>query len=220
MIEVDFERQFEFENGFYATAPVHRISKFVAHLDLFRRSSGLPGEIVECGVFKGNSLFRWIKLRSLLENPFSRRVIAFDVFGEFPDGDYEPDRILRERFIAEAGSRGIGVERMREVLAHHDLDVNVELVPGDILRTVPDYLQRVPQLKISLLHIDVDLYEPTRVALEVLFPRVVAGGIVVLDDYGAFPGANRAIDDYLRDRPERVQKLPFANAISFIERRG
>lgn len=220
MTKADFSRQFEFENGFYATAPVNRISKFATHMELFRRTSALPGEIVECGVFKGNSLFRFVKFRSLFENPFSRRIIGFDIFGEFPEGSYEADKPILEQFIAAAGSRSIEREELQAALAHHGLDVNVELVAGNILETVPAYVERVPQLKISLLHIDVDLYEPTRVALEVLFPRVVAGGIVILDDYAAFPGANQAIDDYFRDRPERVAKLPYSNAICYIEKQA
>ena len=82
MGEVNTSQHFEYENGFYLTASVDRFSKFVTHLDLFRRISGLAGEIVECGVFKGASLCRWIKFRALLENPSSRRIIAFDTFDD------------------------------------------------------------------------------------------------------------------------------------------
>ena len=82
---MDFEDHFHYENNFYITAPINRFSKFITHLDLFRRISNIRGEIVECGVFKGNSLMRWIKFRSLLENSFSRKIYGFDTFGKFPD---------------------------------------------------------------------------------------------------------------------------------------
>ena len=59
----DITRKFEYENGFYATADPSRFSKFITHLEFFRQTSHVRGEIVEFGIFKGNSFFRWIKFR-------------------------------------------------------------------------------------------------------------------------------------------------------------
>ena len=98
---------FEYENGFYATAEPSRLSKIISHLDFFRMTSHLRGEIVELGVFKGNSLFRWIKFRDLLENTYSRKIIAFDVFGEFPETNFAKDKEQREDFI-KITNGGIG----------------------------------------------------------------------------------------------------------------
>lgn len=216
MIPQDFERQFEYENGFYLTAPVNRISKFVTHLDLFRRITGLPGEIVECGVFKGVSFSRWIKFRSLLENPFSRRIIGFDTFGPFPEAGFEQDKKRRDQFVQEAGDTSISTEQLGAVLDKLGLNQNVQLVKGDVTKTARSYVQENPHLRIALLHVDVDLFEPTRDCLEVFYPHVVSGGIIILDDYGAFAGANAAIEAFLADKNIRVEKLPFSNAISFI----
>lgn len=213
---VDPDRRFDYENGFYLTASVDRFGKFVTHLDLFRRTAGIPGEIVECGVFKGASLFRWIKFRELLENTSSRRIVAFDTFGSFPDAGYEPDRVRRDRFVEEAGDQSIPEARLRELLEAQDLDGNVELFAGDILETVPAFAERNPEFRISLLHIDVDLLEPTRCCLEVLYPRVVPGGIVILDDYGAFPGASLAVEDFFKGM--RFQKMPYSHAVTFVEK--
>ena len=58
----------------------------------------MSGEIVECGVFKGVSLSRLIKFRALLENPLSRKIIAFDIFGEFPEARYKADVKKRRQF--------------------------------------------------------------------------------------------------------------------------
>jgi hypothetical protein len=218
MIDVDINKKFEYENKYYLTASVDRFSKFATHLDFFKMTTGLPGEIVECGVFKGNSLMRWIKFRSLFENSFSRKIIAFDTFGEFPETDFDPDIKRRKEFIEEAGNKSVSKEQLVLILKSLDLFQNIELEEGDILRTVPEYTQEFPFLKISLLHIDVDLYEPTKIILENLFPCVVKGGIIVLDDYGAFPGANMAIDDYFKNFEIRIQRLPYSNAISYIEK--
>ena len=121
MEDIELKRQFEYENGFYLTAPVNRISKFATHLDLYRMVSGLPGEIVECGVFKGVSLSRFVKFRDLFDNKYAKRVIGFDTFGEFPEAEFEADKSVRQRFVDEAGNMSITVERLTDLLAANGL---------------------------------------------------------------------------------------------------
>lgn len=216
-MDIDFTKQFEYENKYYLTATVGRMSKFATHLELFRRVSGLAGDIVECGVFKGVSLSRLVKFRSLFENSFSKKIIAFDTFEEFPEAQYELDKDKREQFVQEAGSKSISKEELISIFKKLSLYENIELIEGNIMETVPDYKLKNPHLKISLLHIDVDLYEATKVCLEELYPLVVRGGIVILDDYTAFAGANKAIDDFFLNKDVRIQKLPYSCAISFVE---
>lgn len=212
----NLENQFDYENGFYATADPSRFGKFMTHLELFKLSSSIPGEIVELGVFKGNSFFRWIKLREVLEQTKSRKIIGFDVFGEFPETDFENDKSRREAFIDETnGGVGISFEEINELLEKQNLKKNVDIIKGNILITLDKYLDENPHLKISLLHIDVDIYEPVKHILEKLYHRVTKGGIIILDDYGTFSGTNKAVDDFLDDTVE-IKKLPFSHAISYI----
>ncbi len=214
----DIERRFEYENGFYATADPSRFSKFISHLEFFRQTSNIRGEIMEFGIFKGNSFFRWIKFRDLLEHTQSRKIIGFDIFGDFPEANYEDDKLKRDAFVKEtSGGKSISEEELRSLLQEQKLDRNVEIIPGDILKTLDDYLENNPHLKISLLHIDVDLYEPSKIVLEKLYDKVTKGGIIIFDDYGAFAGANKAVDDFFKGSRE-IQKLPFSNAISYIKK--
>jgi hypothetical protein len=217
-MNVDFKKNFEYENGFYLTSQVNRISKFVTHLDLYRKITNLPGEIIETGVFKGASLSRFVKFRSLLENAFSRKIIAFDTFGKFPEAYFEDDKAIRNKFIEEAGEISISETDLLNIYSKLGLNENLKLIAGDIGFTVPQFVTENPQIRIALLHVDVDLYEPTKVVLENLYPMVVQGGIVLLDDYGAFPGANLAIEEYFEHLPVKLQKLPFSNAITFLEK--
>jgi len=92
----DINKKFEYENGFYATANPSRFSKFISHLEFFKRTSNVRGEIVELGIFKGNSFFRWIKFRDLLEQTNSRKIIGFDMFGYFPEAHFENDKAKRD----------------------------------------------------------------------------------------------------------------------------
>lgn len=212
----DLNKKFEYENGFYATADPSRFSKFITHLEFFKQTSNVRGEIVEFGIFKGNSFFRWMKFRDLLEQTNSRKIIGFDIFGDFPEAHFEEDKAKRDAFIAETnGGKSISYEEIIELLDKQGLNKNVDIIKGDILNTLDKYLEENPHLKIALLHIDVDLYEPTKYILEKLYDRVTKGGIIIFDDYGAFAGTNKAVDDFFENKAE-IKKLPFSHAISYI----
>ncbi len=212
----DLDKKFEYENGFYATANPSRFSKFITHLEFFKRTSDVRGEIVEFGIFKGNSFFRWIKFRDLLEQTSSRKIIGFDIFGDFPEAHFEEDKAKRDAFVAETnGGVSITFEEINNLLEKQGLSGNIDIIKGDILVTLDRYLLENPHLKISLLHIDVDLYEPTKHILEKLYERVTKGGIIIFDDYGAFAGTNKAVDEFFENNIE-VKKLPYSHAISYI----
>lgn len=216
MIELpDFERAWDFENGFYLTCDPSRLGKMLAHYELFRQAMAAPGAIVECGVFKGASLARFAMLRGLLSTAGERPIVAFDSFGPFPETAHEPDQALRERFITAAGGESISTEQLRQVLAQKGCDENVELIAGDITRTVPEYVARHPELTISLLNLDTDLYEPAQVILEQLYPRIAPGGILLLDDYGVFPGETQAVDEYFGGRAE-IKRFPFSATPAYV----
>lgn len=210
------EDAYAHENAFYLTCSPARLGKLIAHIDLYRQASGVPGALVECGVFKGASLARFAMARHLFESEGTRGLIAFDTFGGFPDTQFEADRGPRERFIAAAGADSVSMEQLRGVLAHKGCSANVTLVDGDICETVPRFVADHPELRIALLHVDVDVFEPTEAVMTHLAARVVPGGLIVLDDYGIFPGATKAIDTWLAGRPERLRKLPYAHAPAFV----
>jgi hypothetical protein len=210
----DFDDFWKYENGFFLAAPPSRLGKVLAHYELYKRIVALPGQVVECGVFKGVSLLQLATFRRLLESDDSRRIVGFDAFGPFPGTHDAADTAFVEQWERNAGS-GIPVDELRAVLRHKAFD-NVELVPGDVLETVPRYAAEHPELKIALLHVDVDVYAPTRCALEQLYDRVVPGGIVMLDDYPTVAGATRAVDEFFAARNVAIQKLPLAHIPAFV----
>jgi len=169
----------------------------------------VPGTIVECGVFKGASLARFAMFRDLFGNPFSKKIIGFDTFGAFPETSFNPDKVVRKKFIEAAGDQSISADQMVKVLKHKGCDKFVELVPGDICETVPKYVKDHPELKISLLNLDTDIYEPAVTILEHLYPRIEKGGGLILDDYETFSGETKGIDVYFIDMNISIQKFPF-----------
>lgn len=176
----EFEKSWDYENGYYLTSHSSRLAKAIAHWEIYKKIKDIPGEIMEFGVYKGTSLIRFATFREMLESQYSRKIIGFDTFGEFPLTEIEEDN----KFISKFSQNGesISKEELEKVFKFKNFD-NIELCKGDILETLPKYLKNHPELRISILHIDVDVYKPSKLILELLFDKVVKGGIVILDDY-------------------------------------
>ncbi len=211
MIELpDFDKAFEYENYFYLSCNNTRIAKLVAQYELFKLSLKAEGDIVECGVFKGASLIRFAHFREIFNLTDKKRIFGFDTFGYFPQPKFERDNELYKSFVASAGAESISKEQLNEVLKKKGIDEQVYLIEGDIRVTVPEFLRKNPDLKISLLNLDVDLYEPSVIILEYLYPRLSMGGILLLDDYGKFPGESKAVDEYFSGKEVQIRKMPFS----------
>jgi len=210
----DTAKAWDYENAFHLTSDVTRLGKIAAHFELYRMITGLPGHVVELGVFKGCSLVRFATFRELLESPRSRKIIGFDAFGAFPAPDAaDPHAAADKAFVAgweHGAGQGITVEALRGVLAHKGIG-NVELVAGDIRQTLPVWAAAHPAARVALLHIDTDVREPAALGLELLYDRVVPGGIVVLDDYGTECGGTAAVEAFFAGRGVRLCKLPFSH---------
>lgn len=212
----DFGKTFEYENNFYLSCNTTRIGKMLAHYELYKMASNIPGAIIECGVFKGISLVRFAMFQELFNKQSPKKIIGFDVFDKFPETNFTDDKIPREKFIEEAGEQSISKEQLKQVLKWKGIEKTVELVEGDITLTIPLYVQDHPELKISLLNLDVDIYEPSVTILEYLYPRLVKGGILILDDYNRFPGETKAVNDYFKDKYIRIQKFSFCTTLYYL----
>lgn len=208
---------FFYENAFYLTAPSIRIKKLLVHYELFKMAVDLPGDIVECGVFKGASLSRFAKFRDIFQGGSLKKVVGFDVFGEFPlpEGKYvEDDAVSRRKFIDDAGAHSITEDNLMQFLENSGVSENIDLIKGDISKTIPEFLKENPGFKVALLNIDLDLYKPTFDCLRYFYGRVSEGGIIILDDYNGFPGATKAIDEFFKDKKPRVEIKTFRWASS------
>ena len=71
-------------------------------------------------------------------------------------------------------------------------------------------------LKVSLINLDINLYAPTKIALEYFWPKLVRGGILMLDDYGLVQGETQAVDEYFADKDVKIEKLPLSLTPFFI----
>lgn len=217
MIELpNFEKAFEYENNFYLSCGITRISKILSHYEIYKMIKEVPGEIIECGVFKGASYLRFAMFREIFGNPFSKKIIGFDTFSKFPETTFQDDNKARNKFISSAGSDSISKEQLLKILDNKGLNKHVDLIEGDITETVPSYVKANPELKISLLNLDTDIYEPAVTILEHLYPKITKGGILMLDDYGTHPGETKAVDEYFKNKTVEIKKFSFAMTPCYI----
>jgi len=114
-----------------------------------------------------------------------------------------------KEFIDEAGSESISTEQLERVFANNDIR-HYELTEGDVNTTIPEYVDSNPELRISLLNIDINVYEGTKTILDEFYPRVVSGGVILFDDYGKSHETTRVIDEYLSESELDIKKLVFA----------
>ena len=143
-------------------------------------------------------------------------MVGFDTFGTFPSTTGVADQRARDEWVKSAGDQSISAEQLKEVLSRKKLWHEVKLVEGDVTVTIPKFIAENPQLKISLLNLDTDFYEPADVILRYLYPLIAKGGILLLDDYGVFPGETKAVDDYLAGRDVVIQSFDFIGTPKFV----
>ena len=181
----------------------------------------LPGSIVELGIFKGASLFAFANfLEIFCSGDRSRKVIGFDSFEGLTNFHEHDGNDQDLHFKKEGGWRADGYDVILQELidlfqveAFVPQSPRIEFVKGDIIDTVPAYINQNPGLRISLLHFDCDLFEPTMEGLKSFVPKIVPGGIVVLDEYAitAWAGETKAVDDFFGKRIE-IRKFPWTSA--------
>lgn len=204
------------ENIYHLKTDLSRIGKLIYHYEIYQKIVNIPGDILEFGVFKGISLTRFLTFRALLENNFSRKVYGFDNFGAFPKAKSKADNNFIKNWQKRTGY-GIKIDELDKILKDKNFS-NFDLIKGNVLKTLSKFLKKNNNLKISLLHLDMDVYEPTKYVLNKLLKYMSKGGIILLDDYTGVEGATRAIDEFIKKNKKlKLKKLSFYKLPSYIE---
>lgn len=174
----------------------------------------VPGDIVECGVWRGGSM--QATARTLLQaGDTSRHLYLFDTFEGMPpptEEDRRQDgRSAAELMAASARTSGVwavaSLDDVRAGMARTGYPEHlVHYVPGLVEDTVP---QQAPE-QISVLRLDTDWYASTKHELDTLYPRLVSGGVLLIDDYGWWQGSRKAVDEFLDETGEPLLLLRMA----------
>lgn len=224
---------FEMFRNFPVFTPRYNLARFLTHYELFKKVVDLPGVIVDLGVFRGASTFTWAKLCEIFcPTDVRKAVYGFDTFEGFPalsDEDGPEDINQDVRIGGYFG--GTTIERdlsLAQAAMNHDRHLKhvkrIEFIKGDVADTIPAFVEsRGNGLRIALLNLDVDLYEPTKIALEFFVPLMVRGGIIILDEYAVdtFGGESKAVDEYFKrvfGKRAVIKKFPWhSNPSGYIE---
>ncbi len=177
-------------------------------VELLESTLHLEGDVIECGVYRGKSLFTIA--HTLKENNSPKVLYACDSFQGFPPEQvsrfdqslFRPISKLRTKFTM-ADDVPQRIERFCEYYG-----ASIEIVKGYFCDTLPT----LPRQKYCFIHLDVDIYESYRECLGQLYDHLVPGGVVVFDEYDGsmipgkskWPGGKRAIDEFFGNRPESI----------------
>ncbi len=208
--------------GFPKYVPREPLGRFLALYELFKLAQPVKGAVVECGVYRGFSLLTWAKVASVLEpEHVTRRIYGFDSFAGFPavsdrDRGLGPDPAVGD-MAADVQAELAALLEAYDADRPHGHVPKVELVPGDMVQTIPAFVQRHPHLVVALLFLDCDLYEPTRAALEHFVPRMPRGAVLAFDelDRPAWPGETLAALETIGLRSLRLRHLPWEPHLSY-----
>jgi hypothetical protein len=211
----DLKKAFEYENNFYLSSDSSRTAKLIAQYKIFEMSKSIEGDIFEFGVFKGASISRLFSFREILKQN-KKKIFGFDTFKSFPETNLKEDSKIRNNFIKESGEP-ISKKDLSNILMKKKYS-NFELIKGNVLKTLPNFLKRNKNLKISFINLDVDLYEPSKKILELLYNKVSPGGFILLDNYSNFKGETKAVDDFFKLKTETINAPIFENTPFYIKK--
>lgn len=192
-----------------------QIGNVLYYNDIYQRINSIEGNIVECGVGLGRSIFCFAYLAQ--KEGLNRRIFGFDSFEGFPEPSGQ-DRSRRSPKKGEwSGNSEVDIKDVLRLGGIHPefIKNNILLVKGFVEDTLPQYTGGA----IALLHIDLDLYSGYKVSLEHLVDHMPSGGIVLFDEYGTkqWPGATKAVDEFIKKRGLHLQKHPLSGKYFFVK---
>lgn len=184
--------------------PYSQDRKYVLR-EFVRFTHATPGVMAECGCYQGASAFFIAQ-----ESP-NTPLHLFDSFEGLSAPRKEDSTELKGAPYWVQGDLATHDKIVLKNLAEFD---NIEVHKG----WIPNRFQDVDNKTFRLVHIDVDLYQPTKDSLEFFYSRMNRGGVIVMDDYGSTlcPGARKAADEFFADKPEYLLHFPTGQGVIII----
>lgn len=170
---------------------LHSIMKF------YNRVENLPGHVAEVGVYKGGTAYLLCQLAE------HKHVYLFDTFEGMPDSKPEVDNHKKGEF------GDTSLESVKKLLKGFDnFSIYKGVFPQDTGHVLPDQI-------FSLVHLDCDIYDSVKNSLEFFYPKMVPGGVIILDDYNEpnCPGAKLATDEFMKSKPDIFFKTTQSQAV-------
>lgn len=198
------------------------LGKFISKVKLLELVKDIPGDIVECGVFKGSGILSWLKIKKILQPNSFKKVIGFDYFdtdnllGSLEGDDkYKMEKLFNTRNFEHNEEFVNLLDDKIKNCGFNSADF--ELIKGDISNTSFDFVAKRPGFKISLLYLDLDLKTPTYNVLSAFWDRVSRGGIVVFDEYAYHQWSESlGVDKFFEDKNIVVKTLDYNAPTAYV----
>ena len=210
-------------NNFSVFATRQHITRFVETLRYWELICDVPGNILECGVAGGNFLFAMAHFSSIYEpHHYTRKIVGFDTFEGFTQPSKE-DLTSSAKHMISGGLCYDSFEYLSEAIDLFDQNrqigniSKINLYKGDVTETLPKYLSDHPSSVIALLHLDLDLYAPTKKVLELAIDRMPKGAIVIFDEinHDDYPGETIAVIEQLGLRNISLKRVNEASMAGY-----
>jgi hypothetical protein len=208
------QKLYDSYNDFIISSDRNVFNKFIWRYKLYDLVKHVPGDIVECGVFKGAGVLAWLKMLNMHEPHSLKKVVGFDFFEPSfvetlqDDKDKKPMKQVFER-CENLDKNDLSIEGIENKIISSDFNKSkFELVKGNISETSSKYIESRPGFRISLLYLDLDLAEPTYNTLNNLWSRVSDGAIIVLDEYAHHIWSEASgLEDFFREKNIKTTHL-------------
>lgn len=201
-------------------APTEALRQFISRYELIKLIQHVPGDIIECGVCGGRGLFSFLQSHLLLEPLYyHREVVGFDTFSGFTSLT-EHDNVTVNKESDFSFSNEEELINLGKIHTEQQfIETNkIKLVKGDATKTIPEYITNNPHTLVSLLYLDFDIYQPTKVALEHFLPRMTKGSIIAFDEihHKRFPGETIALLEKCNINKIELKNILHSNINYFI----
>ena len=208
---------FDAFNAFIMSSDKKVFNKLMSKHFFLDMTKGVPGDVMELGVFRGSGLFSWLKMLNYQET--NKHVYGFDIFDSelLLSGIGTQDRDVMSSLFQDRGFSPVGYQDVLSSMLLESGFSNFELVAGDIFETLPAFLQKNPGFRASLINFDMDTEEPTYFALEKLWDRVVVGGVLIFDEYGINEWTESdAVDRFITEKNLQLKSTNLFSPSAYI----
>ncbi|HAM35968.1 MAG TPA: dTDP-6-deoxy-L-hexose 3-O-methyltransferase [Elusimicrobia bacterium] len=198
------------------------MTRLLALYEIFKQILDVKGSIIECGIHRGFGLMSWAQFSAVLEPAnLTRRIYGFDSFEGFTQV-HQHDKNTRLN-PKRGGLRADCHQELTQLIKVYDSDRflghvdKVHMIKGDATKTIPDFLSKNRHLMVSLLFLDFDLYEPTKVAIQQFLPRMPKGAVLAFDelDNPIWPGETQAALEAIGLSQLKIRRLPWDPYIGY-----
>ena len=197
------------------------VTKIIVYYEIYKLIRHIHGDIVEIGVLDGFLTFAMAHFSEIFEHRnYTRKIWGFDTFSGYESFNEEKDKVLPPNSRSVPYSQ----ELLQKCVDLFNASVvfnqfrKIELVAGDVVQSIPQFVSDNPHLVVSLLLLQISLYEPELVAFKEIWPRMPKGGVVVFCsmNYGDSPAATHVLLETVGISSVQIRRFPFSTKVSYI----